>query len=71
MKTLFEDFMSPLNEVERAWLRKSNTILLTPFVFIVVIIVVIFTAFPTRYWHFLKWTWFNFTVKCWNGEKDT
>lgn len=71
MKTLTEDLFSPLNEVERKWIRKPFTILLTPVVFIVVTIVIVFTDFPPRFIHWWKWTWFEFTIKCYKGEKDT
>lgn len=61
MKTLKEDFFSPLDKVERNWLRKSATILVGAIALIAIIPAGIFEA--------IKFWWDDFIVDCWRGSQ--
>jgi len=64
MNTLKNDLRLPLDEVERAWIRKPATIIIyPPFIIISIIIGAICGIIDA-----VKLTWNDFAVKCWIGR---
>ncbi len=58
--TLRRDMQVPLDQIQRGWIRKSLTILLTV---IFIWVGIVFGAVEG-----VAYFWREFTVKCWKGE---
>ena len=61
MKTLKEDFWSPLTEVERAWIRKPFTIIIS---FIAALCFAIVGMIEG-----IQWYYYNCLIEWWKGIK--
>ena len=73
MRNLKDELDVSLNEIDRWWIRKPATIILSIMIFFILISVIIFNSifyiFKEFYKAYNEW-WYGFVVECWIGKKD-
>lgn len=69
MNTIKQDFKEPhLVDVQRVWIRKPATIIISILVAVVIIITCLMEAFSEMFFEFRRFA--GFFRECWRGSRD-